>query len=218
MALMLASAALAWALRPHISMANQQTKVELATLVPTRFGDWQELTQSTGQIVNPQQTAELEKLYSQTLSRTYVHTTGRKIMLSLAYGGDQSHDNQIHKPEVCYPAQGFRIISRSKNQISSISGDIPVMRLVTQLGPRSEPVTYWIRVGDNLVRGAIEQNLARVGYGLKGQIPDGILFRVSEISLDVDKSFALQELFVSELLQAMPADTRKVFVGERRSS
>ena len=102
-------------------------------------------------------------------------------MLSLAYGGDQSHDTQIHKPEVCYPAQGFRLLSSKKDTVQLL-GSVPVMRIITELGPRHEPVTYWIRVGDKVVRGAIEQNLTPTSIAMGGHIPDGLLFRVSEIS------------------------------------
>src|SRR5450830_1002001 len=90
--LMVVSAAVAWAMHPRISMADQRTKTDIASLIPTQFGDWQELKQSSRQIVNPQQTAELAELYSQTLSRTYINSSGSLIMLSVAYGKDQWRD------------------------------------------------------------------------------------------------------------------------------
>jgi len=80
---------------------------------------------------------------------------------------------------------------------------IPVMRLVAVRGMRVEPITYWIAVGDMVVRGALEQNLARLKYGLTGLVPDGILVRVSTISREEAPAYRIQERFVSDMLQAM---------------
>src|SRR5262249_52965046 len=124
----------------------------------------------------------LEKIYSQTLTRTYLDSRGRRVMLSVAYGGNQSRATQVHKPEVCYPMQGFTIASMAPAVVDAAALRIPVMRLVAVRGMRVEPITYWIAVGDVVVRGALEQNLARLKYGLTGTVPDGILVRVSTIS------------------------------------
>ena len=82
--LMLIAAFAAWAMHPRILMSEQRNKVSLAELIPTGFGEWKELPQSGRQIVNPQQTAVLDEIYSETLSRAYVHPSGAIVMLSLA--------------------------------------------------------------------------------------------------------------------------------------
>src|SRR6267378_4531886 len=87
--------------------------------------------------------ALLDKLYSQILTRTYVNSAGYRIMLSLAYGSDQRGSLQAHKPEVCYPAQGFALQANEAASIATSYGAIPVRRLLTSLGARKEPVTYW---------------------------------------------------------------------------
>lgn len=216
MVLMVAASVAALALRPTQRMADQNHKTDFATVLPQRFGDWTAAVEVPALVVNPQEQELLDSLYTEIVSRTYVHKDGRQIMLSLAYGADQSHGSQIHKPEVCYPSQGYLISGLRKENLTAVGMDIPVMRLVAQRGPRIEPVTYWIRVGDRVVRGAVEQNLARIGYGLKGYIPDGLLFRVSEISPDAQQSFALQDVFVRDLLQALSADARVAIVGAPR--
>ena len=211
--LMLVAAGLSYSLSPRTKIADSNAQINLSQLIPEQFGDWRMDTFAAVQVVNPQQEAFLSTIYSQTLSRTYIHTTGRRIMLSLAYGGDQSHDTQIHKPEVCYPAQGFRIKRTSKALVPIKQGEIPVMRVVAELGNRHEPVTYWIRVGDTLVRGSIEQNLARIRLGLDGYIPDGILFRVSEISKDETGSFVLQDAFIRDVLSVISPSSRRALLG-----
>ena len=201
-------------LTPVRQVVDGQAALDLETLIPKQFGEWQADERQAQAVVNPQTKEFLSTIYSQTLSRTYVNAEGRHIMLSLAYGADQSHDTQIHKPEVCYPAQGFQIISKNMENLDyNGQTSLPVMRVDTTLGQRHEPVTYWIRVGDTVARGAIEQNLARINYGLKGHIPDGILFRVSEITRDSQASYALQDRFIRELLSSLNPNSRKVLIG-----
>lgn len=206
-------ASLSVALKPTRYMAQERATADYATLIPRQFGDWREDTSVAFPVVNPQQKALLDTLYSQLVSRVYVNGEGRRIMLSLAYGGDQSRDTQVHKPEVCYPAQGFTVLSSEKHLIQTAYGQIPSIRLLTRLGERVEPVTYWIRSGDYVVRGSVEQNLVRLRYGLRGSVPDGLLFRVSEINIDSSGSWALQDTFIRTLMAAMSAPTRNQLVG-----
>jgi len=215
--LMLATSLVAWALLPHISMASQRGKMELADVIPGDFGDWHELKQSSLQLVNPQQTNELAKLYSQTISRAYVNANGSVIMLSIAYGQNQSRDLQVHRPEVCYSAQGFQILSSTKTNLNNAMGSIPVMQLVAQKGQRNEPLTYWVRIGEKIVRGNLEQGYARLNYGLHGLIPDGTLFRVSSIDRSNNAAFALQQVFIADLLNAISETGKSYLLGGQKS-
>ena len=137
-------------------------------------------------------------------------------MLSLAYGANQSRALQLHKPEVCYAAQGFSVSGVLKSNVSIAGLSIPVMQLVGQQGARVEPITYWMRIGDDLARGWYEQNKVRVLYGLEGKIPDGILVRISNISKDMPQSYGLHARFVTDLYANMPAQARAVLIGSQR--
>jgi hypothetical protein len=66
------------------------------------------------------------------------------------------------------------------------------------------------------VRGAIEQNLARVSLGLRGYIPDGLLFRVSEINPDAAAAFELQDRFIRDFLTQMSPAARESMIGTPR--
>lgn len=213
MALMFGSAILAWVIHPRISMADQRTKVDLATLIPHEFGSWKVLEQSSQLIVNPQQTAELTKLYSQTFSRSYINTDGAVVMLSIAYGADQSRDLQIHRPEVCYSAQGFQLLSTEKSTIEVASKSIPAMHIVAKLGQRNEPITYWVRIGEKVVRGNLEQGFARLSYGLSGKVADGLLFRVSSIDNVTPRAFETQANFVRDLAATVSDAHRQYLFG-----
>lgn len=211
-ALMFAASIGAVVARPNIKVADKEP-VLLENIVPLQFGDWREEPQRYAQVVNPQTQELLDKLYSQILSRIYVNSNGYHIMLSLAYGSDQRGSLQAHKPEVCYPAQGFSIERNESASLSTAYGEIPVRRLFGTLGPRQEPVTYWFTVGDEAVRSKTQKKLVELRFGLTGRIPDGMLFRVSSIDPDQPRAYQLQEQFVNQLLQAVPPAERKRLSG-----
>ena len=58
---------------------------------------------------------------------------------------------------------------------------------------RSEPITYWITLDETATLPGISRKYEQIRYGLRGQIPDGLLFRVSSINNDEQASFKLQE-------------------------
>jgi len=92
-------------------------------------------------------------------------------------------------------------------------GEIPAQRLYTTLGPREEPVTYWFTIGDTAVQSKLQKRLVDLRYGLTGQIPDGMLFRVSSIDGNQSRANQLQDDFVNQLLQAVSPEDRKRLSG-----
>jgi EpsI family protein len=212
-ALMCAASVGAIVARPTAKLADEGPAIALETMIPKQFGEWREQPQLFAQVVNPQTKELLDKLYSQTLARTYVHSSGYRVMLSLAYGSDQRGSLQAHKPEVCYPAQGFVLQKNEPGQLATTFGEIPVRRLFTTMGPRQEPVTYWFTVGDKAVRGKTQKRLVDLRYGLTGRIPDGMLFRVSSIDPDQTRAYEMQSGFVNQLLESVSPAERKRLSG-----
>ena len=214
LALMVGAGAGALALKPTSRMADEGSKIDLERMVPAAFGDWRTDLNQPVQVVNPQQTEVLSRIYSQTLSRSYLSPNGYRVMLSIAYGSDQSDTKQVHKPEVCYPAQGFSLRENRVGVLATRFGDIPVRRLLTTLGRRQEPVTYWITVGDRaIVTRGVNKKLAEMSYGFRGKIPDGLLFRVSSIDTDDKAAFAIQAGFVNQLLESLGPESRQRLGG-----
>ena len=210
---MLATSGFALMLTPKLPPANKVAKFQLDTLIPQQFGDWKMDQTLTPIMVNPDVKAELATLYSQTLSRTYHNSRGEQVMLSIAYGSDQSHLTQVHRPEVCYSAQGFQIGKMRKEIINVAGMQLPVMKLVATEGQRQEPIIYWVKIGDTPVRGNLEQGFARLRYGLTGTVPSGLVFRVSAISADPRRSFSIQEQFVKDLLGSLSPEQRVELTG-----
>lgn len=212
-ALMCLASAGGFAMRPNSSAAAKGHGISLEDMVPKRFGGWVEQPDRGVQVVNPQTQELLDKLYSQLLTRTYVNKDGYRIMLSMAYGDDQRGGLQAHRPEVCYPAQGFKLSAISDGPLATAYGNIDVRRLRTNLGPRNEPVTYWLTVGDRVIRSTLEKRIEEIRLGLTGQIPDGLLFRVSSVDADATRAFAMQQQFTADMMAAVPAETRRQLSG-----
>lgn len=210
---MLTAASLALALTPRLKMADQEQKIDLETMIPRQFGEWRQQGALESLVVSPDLKARLDGIYNQSLTRNYINDQGERIMLSIAYGSDQSYSTQVHRPEMCYPAQGFQIRSMSKGFVDLGEGRLPVMKLVATHGLRIEPITYWVMMGESAVRGNFEQHLARVKYGLTGKIPYGLVIRVSIISPDESQAYRTEERFIQEMLDAVPRSSRKLLIG-----
>ncbi len=213
--LMSGAAVAGQALVPTKRLAVLRGPFKLEELIPVRFANWSLDDRSVGGIVDPQTAAMLDKLYSQMLNRVYLDDAGHRIMLSVAYGADQADDNvQLHYPEVCYPAQGFRVKSNRTDQVAVPQGSVRVRRLETQYGDsRFEPVTYWTIVGDQQSLGGWDRKVSEIRHGLRGEIVDGLLFRVSSIDRDSAAGFRAQDDFIRALVPALTPAARRQLVG-----
>lgn len=188
----------------------------LTKIVPTQFGNWRQ-QETAGGIVNPQQKELLDELYSEQVSRTYVSTDGYRIMLSIAYGRNQNDSFQVHLPEICYPAQGFQVISNDPTVIDTKFGSITAKQLkTTYQTQRIEPVTYWTTIGNHVVRSGTDKKLKEMRYAMDGQIADGLLFRISSIDPDLSRAFGMQKQFVSDMMDSLSADDRLRLAGLAR--
>ena len=211
--LMVSSGVLTMALTPTQRIADQQEKINLEIMIPAKFGDWQIDKSIVPLQVDAETQAKLDKIYNQTLARTYVNSQNERIMLSVAYGGDQSDNLAVHKPEVCYYVQGFEIMKSLSDELITQYGKLPIKRLLAVKGNRNEPITYWVTVGDKAVLPGLDQKLQQLRYGLTGNVPDGILVRISSIDNDNNNAYQLQTIFIQDLLLAVNVKERVRLIG-----
>lgn len=209
-------AASAW--RPTRYLADSRPKVVLETLFPASFNGWAMDRSGPVQLVSPSTEALLNQLYDQTLSRVYVGRAGERIMLSVAYGGDQSDATRAHRPDVCYPAQGFEIRSDRKVNLEIDDRLVSARVLDTKRGPRREPVTYWVAIADRTMTTGTEQKLAQLRFGLRGIIPDGMLVRVSNISNEPQQAYGVHLRFLRDLAAAVDPLTRTRIFGANQAA
>jgi EpsI family protein len=202
------------ALRPTLRLAEVKPRIALERQVPQSFGDWRLDTGIRPVVPDPSLQAMLDSLYSQTLARTYVNAQGERVMLSIAYGSDQSNEaTAVHRPEFCYSSQGFRVTALSSETLDIGNTKVPVARVLAKLGQRSEPITYWVTLDESATLPGLGRKLQQIRYGLRGEIPDGMLVRVSSISNSQESAFALQQRFLAQMFDAMPADVRNRYFG-----
>jgi EpsI family protein len=213
-ALMVAASVSAVALRPTEKIADARSKFSLEEMVPTEFGEWRLDHRSAMVLPSPDTQAALNKIYNQTLSRTYVNTRGQRVMLSIAYGGDQSDAMQVHMPEGCYAGQGFAIKDRSKDVLKTQFGDLPVSRLVAYQAQRHEPITYWMVVGKEIARTPWEMKMIKLRYSVRGLIPEGLLFRVSSITPDASEGYAVHQRFADAMIASLSMESRDRLFGK----
>lgn len=212
---MLAASLSAVALKPTKQIADEKDAVVLERDVPARFGDWSVDPQVIPVSVSPDVQAKLDAIYNQTLARTYRNAAGQRIMLSIAYGRDQGGEGtQVHRPEFCYTAQGFQVTRNIVGNLITGYGDLVVRRLIAVSGTRSEPITYWVTVGDRATLPGIGRKLNQLAYGLTGKVPDGMLVRVSTIAANEQDAYRLEDEFINQLLAAMSPSTRTRIAGK----
>ncbi|WP_036266188.1 exosortase-associated protein EpsI, B-type [Methylobacillus glycogenes] len=214
---MVVSSGLALALTPDLSSVRDDPHLE--SFVPSSFGQWQEVKTNQVQMdltVRRDGEPSIDNPYDEVLMRSYANEKGQVIMLALAYGKLQRQEVKVHRPELCYTAQGFSIRNQQDTAVNVGAGatPIPSKALVAASRQREELVLYWIRIGDMISKSAWETRLYIVEQGLKHQLVDGILVRTSQIlgEDDAEQSLQLQQQFLHDLVQAVPRDKRKYLI------
>ena len=215
--LMTLASILGMSLRPTHKIVDDSEKVKLEALIPKQFNDWR-LVEMGAQLVNPQTEAAVNAIYAQTLSRTYVNGQGQRIMLSIAYGEDQSDSVGAHLPEGCYGGQGFDVANIKRGKLETEYGNIPVSRLLASKNERIEPITYWLTTGEKVAYSGWQTKKVKLQYALQGVIPDGLLMRVSSITdtpalNELDSAYALLTRFTQNLLAAVTSKQRLRLMG-----
>ncbi len=194
----------------------------VSELVPSVIGDWH-LVPSTMMSVDVSVKRDADDqsslLYDEVVSRTYRKESGETIMLSIAWGKVQRQEQKIHRPELCYQAQGFSVRSLGISRLD-LGGEHEQMatRLVATAKGRFEPVSYWIRIGNLNAISAWHSRMYILREGLSGRLVDGILIRVSNAStseVGLEGAFAVHEDFVRSLFASLgDADRARLFVPE----
>jgi EpsI family protein len=216
----LTTAVLAQVLAPRELMARSTAALNLELVIPQKFGEWT-LNRGVGVVTptDPPEFVEMDanssRVYAKELGRGYTDPYGNLVMLLVAYGPVQNHRLKAHRPEFCYAANGFLVSQKTSSEVAYNKSAPPLKltRLITEKEKRFEPVSYWLRTGDEVAAGIVDQQIIRLKYGLRGIIPDGALVRVSTIGVSADASFKLQDQFIRELLAAVSPETRKFLIG-----
>ncbi len=207
------------ALTPRAEVASTRP---LAERIPERFGDWIAEPQFVDPVVLVpgaalEPTAAQASAYDDVLMRTYRRADGARVMAAFAYGRRQTQEIKIHRPELCYYAQGFDVRSLGERAVQLDRGrNVESRALLTRNRARIEVVTYWIRVGERVARGPWDIRWTIFSAGLRGQVPDGLLVRASslaESTRDAEHELDVQHEFLADLYHGAPDATRAFLAG-----
>lgn len=214
-AIILGAAVAAQAMIPHRKLGKAPTQDELERMIPKSFGEW--TYEPDVRLVEPPGDDSLSKqIYNAELARGYRDPEGRLVMFLVAYGASQSDRLQLHRPEICYAAQGFRV-AQLKTVNLDLGADLPnfpVRRMLALRENRVEQITYWMRLGDTIATNAVERQVLKVEYGLRGYIADGALIRISTVGIPEEQAFVLQTRFLRDFLQSVGPETRRFLIGD----
>ncbi|KPC51821.1 exosortase-associated protein EpsI, B-type [Amantichitinum ursilacus] len=218
-AIMASSAVVAQQMTPTHFM-SQQRKITLGQSIPLQFGVWKAVDDTAPLVQSAESESATAKLYSQILSRTYVNPQGDRIMLLIAYGEDQRDNGgrQLHRPDICYPAQGFAIHGVQQATLRTGAGAVPLTRLTGVNGRRIEPVTFWTTIGDQIAANPMDFKKRLWGYGFRGLVPDGSIVRVSTISADETRAYALENQFIDQMVSSTPQTAAVLGVAPEATS
>lgn len=210
------TALFSWGLMPRPQpLADARALVPLEQLFPAQVQGWRLDPLAVAPVRPAFEQAKRFQMYDQVLERTYVNPAGYRIMLSVAYGRQQSVGLQMHRPDVCYRAGGFQVEDVKLAQLMVQQRPMAVTRLFASMEGRPEPITYWRLLGDELVADEAQfhwRQLSQVGR----RVSDGMLVRVSSIDSDRLGAYRTQAAFIDALAANLNAAQRlRVFGGAR---
>ncbi len=201
------------ATQPHTRMVDVEKRTPLNNAFPERIGAWHLDHAGVNVPLSPDVAEQVKRIYTEVFDRAYVNDAGDRIFLTVAYGRDQSDGFKVHRPEVCYAAQGFTVSEPRDDAVEVAGRHIPVKRVDTRLAERSEPVTYWMVIGDKAVTSPARHKVYQIEYALNGLIADGLLVRVSSLAPPTASSYKAQDEFIRDWIKTVPAPQQPRLFG-----
>jgi EpsI family protein len=190
--------------------SEARAEINVEALTPDEIGRWRRVVGP--EMVLPREDAG-SKFYEQEVARTYGGDGLPMVMLSIAYGSRQDERLEVHRPETCYPAQGFQLAEGRPAEVGLRQGmSIPARFLLARRPDRVEQILYWTRIGDMFPRSSVEQKLALLRSTVELKVPDGILVRISTLGEQVE-DFSMMTDFARRLLEASPIILKRALMG-----
>lgn len=180
--------------------------------IPQKFGNW--TLESTSGVVLPPPDALSDRLYDNLATRVYRSEGAPAVMLLIAYNYKQDGILQLHRPEFCYPAGGYRLSSTEPVTVDLGRGrKVPASIFTAENDERTEQVLYWTRLGGQFPRTWLEQRLSVTRANLMGDIPDGVLMRVSILGADQGEALSILQGFLTAFFDGTVAPLHRMLIG-----
>lgn len=182
----------------------------LAGAVPAAVGPYRH--DPAGEVLLPPRDDLSLRTYDQYLARVYAAPDRAPVMLLIAYGQMQDYALQIHRPESCYPASGFRIDPPRVVPLRLGDRAIDAVALAARRPGRIEQILYWTRIGDRYPVSLWQEREAILSAALARRATDGVLVRLSTPSPD-PADIGLLTGFAATLVAALAPAARRVVEG-----
>lgn len=199
------------ALSEGLRLAQSEVKetLDVESLTPDTVGGWRRM--AGPEMIVPD--TEPSRFYEQELARVYGGEGLPLVMLAIAYARRQDERLEVHRPETCYSAQGFKLTpAQTINLPLAANSVIPALTLIARRQDRTEQILYWTRIGKLFPRTPTEQKFAALRSSLALQIPDGMLVRISTLGV-AGEDLSTMVKFARLLLASSPAALRHALAG-----
>ncbi|MFT3953837.1 MAG: EpsI family protein [Piscinibacter sp.] len=206
-----------WARQPG-DAAEGSTRVKLDHVLPDRFAGWTLDPEAAVYVRAADARGRQVGYFDQVLERSFIGAAGERIMLSVAYLGSQSSDMQLHRPEVCYRAAGFRIEDLATGAIELDGRSMPITRLLARMPGRPEPITYWSVVGGEATASQSQGLSDRLRRAWRRIGRDGVLVRISSIDDEPARAYRLHERFAADMARTIAPADRELLLGSRAAA
>lgn len=193
---------------------HRLARTKLGALVPVAIGPWRYVNADGVVVARAEEDVPTDG-YDQLVTRTYEAPGRPAIMLLLAYGSTQGGSLQLHRPETCYPGQGFRLSQFDEPDLAFAGvGPVRSRRFTARRDDRIERLIYWTRIGAEFPRNTAQEYRAILSRVLSGVIPDGILVRISTLGDNIAESDAALGDFAVAMVAALPNNGRRILLGD----
>jgi EpsI family protein len=129
--------------------------------------------------------------------RQYEGEESPSMTLYVAYF-DARYGGTAHNPDVCYPAQGWEIVARSRNAVKAGGKTIELTRLLVQKGLTKELVLFYFQTGDRTVPELSQYRLSAIVQGiLFNKIGGAIVLISAPIHGTIEETYTQETEFLS---------------------
>lgn len=191
--------------------ARSEPATDLDSLLPDQVGVWQ--SNPAHEAILAPQDELATSVYDQIVARRFVAPDRPSVTLVVAHGLAQSYATQLHRPELCYPASGFAILTQRDVDLQIGERTLPASLVTARRGNRTDTVLYWTRVGETFPRTVWAQRVQIARMALTRKAEDGVLLRLSIDSQPLSGGAATLTDFAGGLHDATSAKAKGLLFG-----
>ncbi len=207
-----ATALLAAAAAPRSNAsALNNSGTSLEAMLPGSIWPW--MSAPFSDVLIPRAENAEEKNYDEVVTRYYDSRSAPPVMLLIAYGKAQVGSTELHRPEACYPVAGFKLRRRPDIVLRFPGVQIAARSMTAETSERVEQLLYWTRVGSDFPTSSLQQRWSAIRQTVEGSIPDGVLVRLSALSVEPAAGIQVLQRFATELLGVGGPALRSVLTG-----